>query len=363
MVKVRGRILSTKILFLASFILVVFVIVSSYLLVLLMGYGFVFFTPGGTTLSTQFFPAYFLVFFIVGFYFPVQSGAAFSFVWIVYVLSFGAAWMWRESFHKVTVESPFRPMKSIFNNFLFIMPLISSMVLAAATAIISIQDFFGVPTGQVVFPSAFSQQNIFLELAWGPVVEELGFRLIPIGLCMIFYVLLSGKNAPGRSLRLLITAGLNPDEAKRIAGLRNVREDGIMRGLNVGEWTLVLVTTFVFAIAHVISPIGWEIGKVSSVFVQGFAFALAYLAYGFEAPILLHWFFNYYSFFFDQGIIKTFFPTADPILSVVELVMLALGIAGWLAFVIIGLKKLLKPSASKHDIPTTPRMPPPIPSS
>jgi len=343
-----------KILFLTLFISIVLVVVASYLLVLLMGYGFIFFTPEGFTLSMQPFPAYVLLFFLIGFWTPIRAGTVFLFIWIVYFLCFIAAWKWRESFHDVMRKSFSRPFRGLFGNFLFIMPLLSSMVLTAVFAIISSQEFVGVPTGQPSFPEGMPVQEIFLNVGYAPVVEELGFRIIPMGLFTMFYVLSAGKNVAGRGLRLLVAALFYPEGAKRIAGLRNVCEYGIWRGINGGEWAMILGTSVFFAFAHILTGTGWEIGKITSVFVQGSFFGLTYLAYGFEAPILLHWFFNYYLFFFDPDVATKFFPSTVPVLSLIELVILGLGALGWTVFAAAGLRKLIRQTTTKQVVPTPP---------
>jgi len=345
----------SRTLFLTLFILAVFVTVASFLLVLLMGYGFVFFTSEGVALSMQSgaFPVLLFLFLIVFYTPPLPIGTVFGLIWIVYVVCFVAAWKWRESFHSVVSKSFSRPFRSLFSNFLFIMPLISSMVLTAAWAIISSQEFVGVPTGQPIFPREFSQQEVFLNLAYAPVVEELGFRLIPIGLFTVFYVFSARRRTVASGFRLFLASIFYPEGAKKMAGLRNVSEHGFWRGISVSEWTMVLATSALFAVAHIISGVGWEPGKVTSVFVQGFFFAVTYLAYGFEAPILLHWFFNYYLFFFDPDILSKFFPATDPILTLVELVILGLGVAGWVAFAIVGLRKLIRRPV-KEQMPPVP---------
>jgi len=333
-----------KVVLLTLFILTVLVVVASYLLVLVMGYGFIFFTSEGLILSmrTVNFPV-FLFLNLIGFYTPeLLVGAVFALIWIVYVLCFVVAWKWRESFHRVVRESLSRPFHSLFSNFLFIMPLLSSMLLTAVWAIISSQESVGIPTGQPSWPAGTPLQEIFFNLAYVPVAEEVGFRLIPMGLFTMFSVLLAERRVVGGGFKLLVTALFYPDGAKRMAELRNVGEHGVWRGISVGEWAMVLATSVIFAYAHVISPIGWEVGKFTSVFVQGFFFALTYLAYGFEAPILLHWFFNYYLFFFDPDVVTNFFPSTDPIFSLIELLFLGLGALGWAAFAAAGLSKLFR---------------------
>jgi len=348
-----------KVVLLTLFILTVLVVVASYLLVLLMGYGFIFFTSEGFTLSMQPFPAYILLFFLIGFWTPIRAGTVFLFIWIVYSLCFIAAWKWRESFHDVIRKSFSRPSRGLFGNFLFIMPLLSSMVLTAVFAMISSQEFVGVPTGQPSFPQDIPVQEIFLNAGYSPVVEELGFRIVPMGLFTMLYVLSAGKNVAGKGLRLLVAALFYPEGAKRIAGLRNVGEHGIWRGINGGEWAMILATSVIFAFAHIITGTGWQVGKVTSVFVQGFFFAITYLAYGFEAPILLHWFFNYYLFFFDPDVVAKFFLTTDPLLQFMELVILGMGGFGWIVFAMAALRKLTRRKTTRPALPT---QPPTLPS-
>jgi hypothetical protein len=105
----------------------------------------------------------------------------------------------------------------------------------------------------------------------------------------------------------------------------------------------------------VLSPAGWEAGKITSASVQGFFFAVAYVAYGFEAPLLLHWFFNYYSYFSDPVIALEFFPGTIGLFSVWEMVTLALGVSGWAVFAVFGLRKIrnrtrmsMKPKVSAY---------------
>jgi len=335
------------------FVLVVLIMLASYLLILLMGYGFVFFTPQGLSLAMQSSSFPVLLFFFIGFYTPTELnvGAVFSFMWIVYVLCFAAAWRWRESFHDV-IRKPFsRPFRKLFSNFLVVMPLLSSMLFAAAFAIIYSQESVGIPTGQPAWPQDTPLQQIFIDLAYAPVIEEVGFRIIPFGLVVILSVISSGKSAKGMGFKSIIGSIIYPEGAKRTAGLRNVSEHGFWRGISLGEWIMILVTSLVFGFAHVISGIGWEPGKATSASVQGFFFALTYLAYGFEAPILLHWFFNYYLFFFDPDVVSRFFLGADPILSVVELIIIALGVIGWVAFAVLGLGRLLRRIKPKQEMP------------
>ena len=348
---------SVKGLVFALYSLVVLIIVASYLLVQLMGYGFFFFTSEGLVLSMKSFSFPVLIFFLFGFDTPfvLRVGAVFSAMWIVYALCFVAAWRWRRSFHAVFGKTVSR-VRSVFDNFLFAMPLLSSMVLTAALAIIFSQSAAGVETGEPQLPS--NVHEAFLNLAYAPLIEEFAFRLVPIGLLVVFFVFLGGRNLKalsgvGSRFKLFFLAFLYPEGAKRMAGLPTVGEHGLLRGVSSLEWLMIVVTSAIFGLVHVLSP-GWEIGKITSAFVQGFFFAVTYVAYGFEAPILLHWYFNYYNYFFIVEVAESFFPAAIDLLSVIELLTLVLGVAGWAFFALEGVRRLLRRQKRKHLQPLMP---------
>jgi len=330
----------------AFYSLVAFIIIASFLLVHLMSYGFFFFTPGGLALSMQSFKFPIFIIFLLGFETPIplQAGVVFSVMWMIYVVCFVAAWRWRKSFY-VVLDKTVLGARDVFGNFLFSMPLLSSMALTAAIAIIFSQSAVGVETGEPQLPT--NVHEAFLNLAYAPLVEEFAFRIVPIGLLVVLFVFLAGRNVrafsrAGDRFKLFLLAFVYPEGAKRMSGLPTVGEHGLFRGLSSLEWIMVVVSSAVFGLAHVLSPIGWEIGKITSTFVQGFFFAVTYIAYGFEAPILLHWYFNYYFYFFDPKVAETFFPAAISLLSVIELLIFVLGVVGWIFFAAEGLRRLLR---------------------
>jgi hypothetical protein len=62
---------------------------------------------------------------------------------------------------------------------------------------------------------------------------------------------------------------------------------------------LLVISSVAFGAAHYLAGGGWDIGKISTAALAGFAMGLVYLRYGAYAPILLHWFFDYYFGAFD----------------------------------------------------------------
>ncbi len=345
---------SPKNVVLGLFIAAALIVVATYFMVLLMGSWFIFFTQPGVTLISQYgdFPV--LLLFFVGFNVPANIGVAFAFVLTVFVLCFVVAWKWRESFHVVVTKSFSRPLRSVFNNFLFIMPLLSSMLLVAVTVIIYLQNFAGIPTGTIQPEPGEPAQEFFLLLAYAPLTEELGFRLVPIGIFTAILVLSARMKTRVNGAKLFIASFIYPEGAKRMVGLPNVTDQGFWRGISRGEWAMILIASFIFAYAHVASGIGWEIGKVTSVFVQALFFGTVYIAYGFGAPILMHWFFNYYLYFFDPDVLSAWFPSTAPGLAIAELVILALGTGGWVAFAFTAVRRRRKRMKSKETVPVQP---------
>jgi hypothetical protein len=342
----------TKLAVTVALILTVLLIVSSYFLATFLGPTLFFFTPEGLNSSVLYergLPIW--LFTVVGFGVPVwlNIGLFFLFLWSVFAICLVAAWKFRESLHEVIRKSFSRPMKKLFDNCLFAIPIISSMVLIAVIVIHSLQEASGVPTGEPSLPE--NPFRVFFLLSWSSLFEEIGFRVIPIGAFLIIYLFWVGKkNALTLSwrqrLKLFFTAPLIPDEAKKIVGVKTVGDFGVRGGISLGEWIMVFFTTIVFGLAHYLA--GWGIGKITSASVVGLAMGLTYLFYGVQAPILLHWFFNHYLWFFDSTelgglqFVSKLYPTLPFAFALVELAIIILGVLVWLAVIILAFYKMFK---------------------
>lgn len=231
----------------------------------------------------------------------------FLFFWVIFVLCFVAAWKIRRSFQEVISKAFKSPFAKLFDNWLFAMPIIASALLFIVSSIIDLQNLINVPTGGLQVPTTDAETfELYLDLARAPVIEEVAFRIVPIGIVVLTRMLLfqgSGGNVQsvGQRLRLFLFSFLFPDKAKGMVGAGNVGSKGLVNGISKDEWLILFFTSVVFAGAHLVSGIGWQVGKVTSVFVQGFVFGIVFLAYGVHASILLHWFFNYYFYTFELG--------------------------------------------------------------
>ncbi len=360
---------TAKTIFLTVFVVTVLLLVFSYFLVLFLGPKLFFFTPEGLNTSILYvekLPIW--LFTIIGFALPVgfNIGAIFLFLWGVFAICLVAAWRFRESLHEVIGKSFSRPVKKLFDNCLFAMPVISSMMLLAVIFIESIQQLGGVSTGQPPLPS--NPFEFLFDVSYAALAEEIGFRIIPIGAFLIIYLFWVGRRnavqlSVGQRLRLFFTALLFPDEAKKIVGAQTVGDFGIRGGISSSEWIMVFSTSFVFGSAHYLLGGGWEIGKISSASLVGLAMGLTYLLYGFQAPILLHWFFNHYLWFFDSTdvgglqFVSNMYPHLPFAFVLIELVIISVGVLGWLAVTIQGLRELFR-AISKRVKPHLTKLPP-----
>ncbi|MGA8905195.1 MAG: CPBP family intramembrane glutamic endopeptidase [Candidatus Bathyarchaeia archaeon] len=236
----------------------------------------------------------------------VNLGVLFAGIWAFFAACFIFAWLSRGGFVKAVRDVLSKSVSVAKMNFLFIMPLIACGLLYATVLIDEFQATQGVQTGSLNFPPATSPYLILLELAFAPLREEFAFRItsigIPLGIALLFLFRSDPKLAgPLNKAKLFLLAMLSPDRAKLKLGYRNVSTDGFWRGISPLEWALILVTGFAFGTAHLLFGGGWEVGKVTTAFMAGVVFGVVYVAYGAYAPILLHWFFNYYFTALDMG--------------------------------------------------------------
>lgn len=232
----------------------------------------------------------------------VNMGFLFTIFSLVYILCFFV------SFRKSHALKFFREMvKEEISIQLLRNPLFATSTLSCLAYIISkiihlIEETCGIPIGQA--PVSADPLIAFLQLSISPLVEEVIFRILPIGVFSATYLLTSLKlcdlNISLREkMKLSLLILISPERGKQILHLKTVAESGFLRGINSSEWLMVILTSAIFALSHYVPPTTWGAGKISSAFIQGVIMGLAYLAYGFQTPIIIHWFLNYYFYTFS----------------------------------------------------------------
>ncbi|MCW4014843.1 MAG: CPBP family glutamic-type intramembrane protease [Candidatus Bathyarchaeota archaeon] len=314
-----------------------------FFLSIVLGPVLFYFTPDGLTTSMLYLSALPVWFFTATIYIPIELnlGVLFLSLWSIFTLSFVAAWKLNENFHQTLKESLTKPTRKLLNSSLFALPIISSMTYIAVVVIQSVQEAGGIPTGTTPLPGDPFMD--FLDLSYSAVIEEIIFRLIPIGAFLIIHLFITKKTelvSLKQKLKLFFTAILLPDHAKRMAGTKTVADHGIIRGISPSEWGMVIITSVIFGLVHFDPGVSWEIGKVSSATFAGLVIALCYLVYGVHVSILMHWFFNSYTETFI--LLSDFYPTTIPLVNAVTLTILILGILGWIVLLTLGYLKLIR---------------------
>jgi len=325
---------------------VVLFLVASYFLALLLGPTLFFLTPKGVASSGQFLDVLPIQLFgVFDLFVPVglSWGSLFLLLWGVFLVCFVVSWGWRKSLHRVVGEALSRSAGGWFDNWLFTMAVVASVLLAAFVLITALQNVVGVETGVPSLPE--NSFEAYLTLAYATLAEEISLRISPIGLFLAVYLFLAGGNAVAamsfwRRAKLFFAAFLCPDKAKGTVGFRTVAANGFKGGISLGEWVMVLVTALVFGLMHLVSGVGWGPGKVTTAFMNGFVFGLVYLAYGFQAPILLHWFLNYY--FYTYFLAAEFYPSVYSLMVLLESVNIYVGLFGLFAFGVLALRRTPK---------------------
>jgi len=283
-------------------------------------------------------------------YLPVQvsHGVLFAGIMVLFALCLAVAAITDGGFYRTLRDAISKPIVIAKSNFLYIMPLVATGLLYATILISDFQATQGIQTGSLNFPAQTSPYNILLNLAYAPLDEEFAFRITTIGIPLAIFLIIAYRSNPNvvgikKKAWLILLTLFSPEMAKAKLGHKTVAANGIIHGISILEWILIILSSAVFGVAHYLAGSGWDIGKVSTAALAGFVFAVMYVSYGAYADILLHWYFDYYFTVLDMasttyGSVFNGFATiteavnlvAGPIVLVVFLLVTALNLGDYL---------------------------------
>lgn len=175
-------------------------------------------------------------------------------------------------------QGDFRTLDSAFGYFVFIS--CASMLLSVV--IVLIEKGAGIEIGGTGIDTA-AQQNPLLgytSLIYAPFVEELGFRILPLG---IFSAVVVGLKARSQSLG----SSALKDSLLAIVIPGSMRKKHGIRFSSI-DWILIIITSAIFAYAHIYFG-GWDWGKFAQTFVFGVLVAIGFLKFGVYVDIPMHW--------------------------------------------------------------------------
>jgi hypothetical protein len=326
---------AAKVSLFAKIVLIFFVVfmILSYLIALVLGPLIFFFSESGSEIAFHTIP---IKFFLAGWPYAipmeVSAGLGFASCWVIYCAAFFASYISGERFHKLLMKSEGYTLDDFTKNFLFSMPIITTLLYTALVVIVLLQVFIGISSGPTVVTSEPSSLIMFFYLTYSSVAEEVGFRLIPIGLFTTVSLLIVARKRFKSKIeffRMALFGFLFPDKAKEVAGVKSICKFGLLKGISIYEWIIILLTSVIFGFDHYYFG-AWNIGKITTASIFGIALALAYLVYGIHAPILIHWWFNYYFEVFLQAHHFNSSISWISFISLIWLVILLAGTIGWM---------------------------------
>lgn len=202
--------------------------------------------------------------------------------------------------------------------------------LIVITIVISlIEQSFGVGIGgsSVENQLLASPYLAYNSLIYAPFAEEIGFRIIPLGLFSFATVYAKSRNVRD--------------------SLYSIVAPGRMRskyGLKIGWIGIILIfaTSILWGYAHVYYG-AWDAGKILTVAITGIALAMGYLKFGVYVDIPIHWLNN------GALTLALIFPLSIAVITVFTVWLLIAGMAGIVMLVIYFALYLSGRGSVKHS--------------
>jgi hypothetical protein len=261
--------------------------------------------------------------------FQVSAGALFTALTAIYV-----------AFFLYSLREPEGPLRSIVKSFReglgalvsspFLVAIIAIGFLIFTTSIVdSVISSTGTPIGSLPSEDPLA---LLVSLTFSPLIEELGFRVLLIGVVALILSM-------SRPWRTALSTLWRPSKA--IEGL------AVGSGASMIIWAATGFSAVTFGACHVIcGGSTWDIGKIPEAAYGGFVLGYLYVRYGFHVAVLAHWgvdFFGSVYAFFGQaayGVPWNSSTTEFVGQSMVDIDMLFLfGLACFLIVVYLGVRR------------------------
>ena len=211
--------------------------------------------------------------------FEYEIGDIFVITWSVFIILFVISFLGPKKNFVKTIGDILSNGKNPFpDNYMINIIKWFSVLVLISTVIAIIQESFGIITEP---PNTENDLIFFLQISLAPLTEEIGFRLILIGIPL--FLIYSHKS----SFKFFFQSLWNPYLNLHIHENRKAI-------------ALIIGVGIFFGIAHVISGEPWTNGKIIQASVGGIILGWVYFRYGLAAAIILHWATNYfiYSYLF-----------------------------------------------------------------
>jgi membrane protease YdiL (CAAX protease family) len=177
--------------------------------------------------------------------------------------------------------------------------------------------------GITISPPSFENDLVqFLLVSFAPIVEEIGFRVVLIGIPL--YLFYSHK----ASAKLFFKALWNPSSLPITKSTKAI--------------AIIVVVGVLFGAAHVLNE-RWTEGKFAQATMSGIVIGWVYYRYGFVAAVLIHWAANYVVFSYGYLVssvneIRFIDAFSHSLIQTIEILLVITGILS-IAMVSLGYKK------------------------
>jgi len=208
-----------------------------------------------------------------------EIGDVFVIFWAIFIILFVITFLGpKKNFIKTIGDVLSNEKNSLNDNYMLNIIKWFSILVLISVVITIIQENFGIITEP---PDTANDLILFLQISTAPITEEIGFRLVLIGIPL--FLIYSHKS----SIKFFFKSLWTPHSTLHI--YENKKAIGI----------IVIVGIF-FGVAHVISGEPWTTGKILQASIGGIILGWVYFRYGLAAAIILHWATNYfiYSYLF-----------------------------------------------------------------
>ena len=256
----------------------------------------------------------------VGFEVPIkfELGDGFVVIWCTFLILFTVAVLGpQKKFFTVLQSMMSEGRYKIQDSYIVATIKWFSILVIVSGGIIGVQELVGI---SVEPPEASNQLIQFFDVSLAPIIEELGFRVVLIGLPL--FMLYSHKS----SFKFLVKSLWWPWQ-----NLHNV---------NMKKVLLVIVTVgILFGAAHIFSDEAWSTGKLAQAIASGIIIGWVYFRYGFIPAVLIHWATNYFIFSYgyivsDINQISIGDAFSHSLLNTLELMLVVTGIISVAALVL-----------------------------
>lgn len=247
-----------------------------------------------------------------------EIGDGFIVMWCIFLILFTVSIFGpKENFVKTLQSIITEGNYQIQNNYIIATVKWFSVLIIVSALIIAIQEFFGI---SIEKPDVSNELIQFFHLTLAPIIEELGFRVLLIGLPL--FVLYSRKF----SFKSLIKSLWRP--------LQNIHTVNLKSAL-----LLIFIVGIFFGLLHIISGEPWSVGKFAQAASSGIIIGWVYFRFGLAPAILIHWATNYFIFSYayiiadiNQISIENVFTNS--FLNTLEIILIVTGIISVIVMVL-----------------------------